>query len=283
MGRRLPGGVSSELISLTNVKDTDPLAMYHDPNGPGDRDVGLPLCIAQSTPVANCETAAATVAKAATLSNLSFNTFTLKNGREVVVFFTNKNTATNPTFNLNNTGAFPLRLLNQASSVNIGSGCWGDGVWLHLKYVETQTNQYWLILGHNIASATSEYTTYADGTIEYNKNYVDSNFRLKTQSSTDLAQYSNGILDLNILNPQDSQRNGYILMIMGNTSNGDYTYTKIYHIRIGYNGNYHQESIISDLHNSNSNVTPVFSVVDNKLRLTVYLGTSPIAFRYKLL
>ena len=52
---------------------------------------------------ASCSTAAATVAKTATVSG-----FVLAVGNKVTLKFTNTNTATNPTLNINGTGAYPI-------------------------------------------------------------------------------------------------------------------------------------------------------------------------------
>lgn len=285
MSRRFQGGQSSERLSLTTVKNNDYLQVYHDAGGSEDSDKGLPFGVVQAQPVATCSTAAGTVAKIANIvASVSQPDFTLLNGRIVTITMTNSNTATDPTLNVNSTGAFPIRLPNQASSVHVGSGCWGAGVWLQFQYVTDGSNQYWLLLGHDVASVTSDYTQYADGRIEYNQTFINNNFRLKTQSSTDLVQYSNGVTDLDILNPQDTQRNGYILMVMGNTSSGDYTYTKLYHIRVGFNGNYHQESLISELLGTGTNgVYFNFTIVNGKLRITCTIGGTQLAFRYKLI
>ena len=48
-----------------------------------------------------CDTAADTVAKTATIDN----SFELVEGATIAIKFTNANTATNPTLNINNTGA----------------------------------------------------------------------------------------------------------------------------------------------------------------------------------
>ena len=165
MSRRFQGGESSEILSQSSVKNEDMFQCRHEVGTVNDSDKAVPLSVIQSCPVATCETAGGTAAKVGVVNN--FSDFTLLNGREVLVYFASGNTADNPTFNLNNTGAFPLALENQLSTVSIGSGCWGDGVFLHLKYVDiTVSNtriQKWLICGHRIASQSSTQTTYADG------------------------------------------------------------------------------------------------------------------------
>ena len=59
-------------------------------------------------PYASCDTAAATAAKTATISNISNPSFSLFNGMTIHVRFANENTAANPTLNVNNTGAKTL-------------------------------------------------------------------------------------------------------------------------------------------------------------------------------
>lgn len=174
MSRRFQGGQSSERLTLTTVKNNDYLQVYHDAGGSEDSDKGLPFGIVQAQPVATCSTAAGTVAKVANIiASVSQPDFTLLNGRIVTIKMANGNTATDPTLNVNSTGALPIRLPNQASSVHVGPNCWGAGVWLQFQYVTDGSNQYWLLLGHDVASATSEYTTYSDGKIEYSKTAVD--------------------------------------------------------------------------------------------------------------
>lgn len=116
--------------------------------------------------VANCSTAAGTVAKTATIRNMP--DFELLSGIVVTVAFSNTNTAESPTLNINNTGAWPIKLENQASNVTIGNGCWVAGAILEFKYVEvSDTEKYWLLVGYNVAQQTSEYTIMSDGRIEY--------------------------------------------------------------------------------------------------------------------
>lgn len=165
MSRRFQGGESSEILGQNTVKNEDMFQCRHEVGTVNDSDKAVPLSVIQSCPVATCETAGGTAAKVGIVNN--FSDFTLLNGREVLVYFASGNTVDNPTFNLNNTGAFPLALENQLSTVSIGSGCWGDGVFLHLKYVDVTVSntriQKWIICGHRIASQSSTQTTYADG------------------------------------------------------------------------------------------------------------------------
>ena len=63
-----------------------------------------------------CSTAAGTAAKAVTL--ITGHNFELSKGVQAVIKFTNTNTATNPTLNINNSGAKPL-MFNGAAATNI--------------------------------------------------------------------------------------------------------------------------------------------------------------------
>lgn len=202
MSRRFQGGESSEILNQSSVKNEDMFQCRHEVGTVNDSDKAVPLSVIQSCPVATCETAGGTAAKVGVVNN--FSDFTLLNGREVLVYFASGNTVDNPTFNLNNTGAFPLALENQLSTVSIGSGCWGDGVFLHLKYVDiTVSNvriQKWVICGHSIASKTSTQIVYADGS--HNVNEVTSgNMQSVTSNAvkTRLSSYkyhANFLLDI---------------------------------------------------------------------------------------
>lgn len=91
-----------------------------------------------------CETAAATVAKVVTCSG-----FTLKTGSRIAVQFTNTNSASQPTMNVNSTGAKYICAIN-GTSVN-------TGVWRANEVVDFVYNgSYWIALGTTIAS-TSNY------------------------------------------------------------------------------------------------------------------------------
>jgi hypothetical protein len=69
----------------------------------GSGDVGV-----FTTPYGVCETAAGTAAKTVTV----LGDFALDSGATVIVKFTNKNTASSPTLNVNNTGAKIIRYNN---------------------------------------------------------------------------------------------------------------------------------------------------------------------------
>lgn len=260
MSRRFQGGQSSERLTLTTVKNNDYLQVYHDAGGSEDSDKGLPFGIVQAQPVATCSTAAGTVAKVANIiASVSQPDFTLLNGRIVTIKMANGNTATDPTLNVNSTGALPIRLPNQASSVHVGPNCWGAGVWLQFQYVTDGSNQYWLLLGHDVASATSEYTTYSDGRIEYLKSYLDTilqawkngtsgylvlngitiNYGVKTSSGDSSIFFDKGFSNTNyflfsctnnLLSPAMTGGNRFV----GGFGNSGYPNTSIKYLAIGY-------------------------------------------------
>ena len=89
---------------------------------------------ANVTHYASCATAAGTAAKAVTLAG-----FKLAAGAEVLVSFTTTNSVTNPTLNVQNTGAKPIRFANLA----IGAGVPVAGRLYHLVYDGTA----WQIVG----------------------------------------------------------------------------------------------------------------------------------------
>ena len=55
------------------------------------------------------------------------------------------------------------------------------------------------------------------------------------------------------VNSGSNQRFGFLLMIEGNTSNGNATYCELYLIRVGYDGNHHTEKLIHSDGNKGSN------------------------------
>lgn len=79
-----------------------------------------------------CDTAAGTAAKTATIDS----TITLAAGASVAILFTNGNTATNPTLNINSTGANAIKLNGTTAA---GNGAWAAGETLYFVYDGT----YW--------------------------------------------------------------------------------------------------------------------------------------------
>lgn len=138
MSRRIPGATESERLSMSTVKDEDQLTTRHNPGTLDDVDLGLSKAILQSDPVVVCTSAAQTIAKTASLAGQSFPDFKLLNGRKVIVYMQNANTAENPTLNVANTGAIPL-----------DGDYWDAGTFLHLQYVDITVNgtriQRWIV------------------------------------------------------------------------------------------------------------------------------------------
>lgn len=191
---------NNEVLDASTLLDDDKFQCRHSFNTSDDSDKGVSKGVLQSSPVAVCSTSAGTVNKIATIDN--FPDFKLYSGREVVCYFENGNDASAPKFNLNGTGAYTLELENQASSVTIGKGCWGAGVWLHLKFVDITVNgnriQKWIICGHNIAqqdtSASSGYTIYSDGKIKQWGYKTLSNISIRNSST---YGYVSDVIEIN--------------------------------------------------------------------------------------
>lgn len=169
--RRFQG--TDNTVDLEDIFDDDCIQVRHNNAVDNGTDKALKFDTLKANPIAICTSSASTVAKVATVSNMQG--FTLVSGRIITVYFENENTATSPTLNINGTGAIPIILENQASGVSIGSGCWSAGVYLQLQYIDFTLNgvqqQKFVIIGHDIAEQTSDYTKYADGTIEYRSKY----------------------------------------------------------------------------------------------------------------
>lgn len=95
---------------------------------------------------ATCSTAAGTAAKTATISS---GTPTLAAGLRVIVYFSNKNTAANATFNLNSKGAKTIRL-NGAALTTATAGILYKCV--ELICILENDVQYWEIVGPGLAT-----------------------------------------------------------------------------------------------------------------------------------
>ena len=135
MSRRFQGETTAEKLTQNTVYDEDQIQIRTQIGTDNDSDKGVSKSILQSSPVAVCTSGAGTAAKSASISN--FPDFTLTNGREVVVYFSNGNTASNPTLNVNNTGSIPLE-----------GAYWNAGSFVKCKYVDITVSgnriQKWL-------------------------------------------------------------------------------------------------------------------------------------------
>lgn len=141
---RFKGETAGERLDKSSISDSDMLQLRHKPGTIEDADKGISKAQLLSCPFGVSDTAAATAAKAADLTD-SNPDFTLVSGREVVVCFTTANTASNPTLNFAGSGANPLYLPN-----GIPVGAWNAGAWMHLKYfyvtVGNTQIQRWIVL-----------------------------------------------------------------------------------------------------------------------------------------
>lgn len=141
---RFKGETAGERLDKSSISDSDMLQLRHKPGTIEDADKGISKAQLLSCPFGVSDTAAATAAKAASLTD-SNPDFTLVSGREVVVCFTAANTASNPTLNFAGSGAIPLYRTNGEAVSN-----WPADTWMHLKYffatVGNTTIQRWILL-----------------------------------------------------------------------------------------------------------------------------------------
>ena len=141
---RFKGETAGERLDKSSISDSDMIQLRHKPGTIEDADKGISKAQLLSCPFGVSDTAAATAAKAASLTD-SNPDFTLVSGREVVVCFTTANTASNPTLNFAGSGAIPLYMPNGAPV-----GAWNAGSWMHLKYfyvtVGNTQIQRWIVL-----------------------------------------------------------------------------------------------------------------------------------------
>ena len=141
---RFKGETAGERLDLSSISDSDMLQLRHKPGTIDDADKGISKAQLLSCPFGVSDTAAATAAKAADLTD-SNPDFTLVSGREVVVCFTTANTASNPTLNFAGSGAIPIYYQNGAVV-----GDWPADTWMHLKYfyvaVGNTQVQRWIVL-----------------------------------------------------------------------------------------------------------------------------------------
>jgi hypothetical protein len=115
-------------------------------------------------PYGVCGTAAATAAKTVTVSN-----FSLETGATVIVKFTNNNTASSPTLNVNSTGAKPIyRYGSTATGTSQTTTAWRAGAVQMFIYDGTGwIRDYWSNTTYTLKSfditATATELNYTDG------------------------------------------------------------------------------------------------------------------------
>lgn len=144
---RFKGGYDSEVLSIEDIKSRDMIQSRHDVRLESDADKGIPFELVQATPVCVCTSAAGTTTKTAAMQE-SFADFTLINGRQIICYMVNGNTASNPMLNVAGTGAIPLEKAQ-----------WSAGSFLRLKYVDITLHgnriQRWLVESADVFYATS--------------------------------------------------------------------------------------------------------------------------------
>lgn len=109
----------------------------------------------------SCTTAAGTAAKVAGLVGTAFGgpAFSLAKGAKVSVYFTNSNTANNPTLNVENTGAKTIRLYGSTNAGTTEATSWKAGELVDFVYDGT----YWRIVGKPIGNvANLNYTVVSE-------------------------------------------------------------------------------------------------------------------------
>lgn len=145
---RYKGETAGERLDYSGISDSDMIQLRHKPGTIEDTDKGISKANLCSCPFGVSDTAAATAAKTASLtdSNPDFN---LVSGREVVVCFTTANNASNPTLNFAGSGAIPMYMPNGAPV-----GAWNAGAWMHLKYfsatVGSSQIQRWVLMSQEV-------------------------------------------------------------------------------------------------------------------------------------
>ena len=105
------------------------------------------------TPYGACSTAAATAAKTVTVDS---DSFVLKAGAGVRVKFTNSNTASSPTLNVNGTGAKAIRRYGTTAASTTAGSSWNAGSVVDLTY----DGSYWYI--NNFLNTTYSSMTAAE-------------------------------------------------------------------------------------------------------------------------
>lgn len=110
-----------------------------------------------------CETAAATAAKVVTIPN-----YTLRTGSMISIYFINTNTATQPTLNINNTGAIPIYFDNSRDTATTAlTAGWHTFVYNGTNYYTgSLANSPWTQIKQNGQAFTTSLRLYA-GTYEF--------------------------------------------------------------------------------------------------------------------
>jgi len=100
-----------------------------------------------------CNTAAATAAKTVTIPNFPTN---IPDGTEIRVYFTTDQSATSPTLNVNDIGAYPIRMFGVASSTyNVLVDYWAAGD--YVTFVFNTTYSCWVVTGKSGKASLTNY------------------------------------------------------------------------------------------------------------------------------
>ena len=174
-----------------------------------------------------CNTSANTAAKTATIST---GTVTLENGLRVIVYFTNQNTAAQPTLNINNLGVTPIYYnknrigsTNNLETIGLLSGA------IELIYY----NGVWNIVGNNRIFEIEFTADDIDGTrIRVNRSYSEIqsaiNRRDNIMCKYSVVNSSDTFISMNYIADYPSNRilftspvlsSGYSLMIIYSSNN----------------------------------------------------------------
>lgn len=161
---RFKGAYDSEVLSIGDIKSRDMIQSRHDVRLESDADKGIPFELVQAIPVCVCTSAAGTTTKTAAMQE-SFSDFSLINGREIICYMLNANTASNPMLNVAGTGAILLEITN-----------WKAGCFLHLRYVDITVAgnriQRWLVISDAVNGILANYGTKTD-LANYGKQYTN--------------------------------------------------------------------------------------------------------------
>ena len=205
---RFKGETAAERLDFSGISDSDMIQLRHKPGTIDDADKGISKASLVSCPFGVSDTAAATAAKIAALTD-SNPDFTLVSGREIVVCFTNANSASSPTLNFAGSGAQPIYYPNGTAV-----GAWSAGTWMHLKYFSVTVGgtaiQRWILLSplpvdtvdaNNMNSVTSGAVAAAQEYFPTSKN--EAGIKIKA-TNVQLDPRSAGLITFNIKDESDT-------------------------------------------------------------------------------
>ena len=159
-----------------DAKDVIPIT--HAPNTVNQKDYAMPLSQIGVSTVGTCATEADEQIKEVSVISGSFPFNTEKAdeaiGREILVKFTNRNTADSPKIQIGNMEAMPIVCIGGTSIV--GEGCWEAGAAMKFTF----DGESWL-MHSNVAQKTVDYTILSDGTTVYTKPQVEDVFVKKSE------------------------------------------------------------------------------------------------------